>query len=55
MRTFIERFHKDERGVTMVEYGIMAALIAVALVTAIGLLTGGISTAFSNIATTLGT
>ena len=42
-----------ERGVTTVEYGIMAALIATALVTSISYFTGGLSTAFSKIASTM--
>ena len=37
----------DKRAVTAVEYGIMAALIATALITSVGYLTGGISSAFS--------
>lgn len=43
----------DRRGVTAVEYGIMAALIATALVTSVGYLTTGLSTAFSNIKATM--
>ena len=57
MMNYIRRLTKirdDKRGVTAVEYGIMAALIATALVTSVGYLTGGISTAFSKIQTTMG-
>ena len=43
----------DKRAVTAVEYGIMAALIATALVTSVGYITGGLSTAFTNIKTHL--
>ena len=43
----------DRRGVTAVEYGIMAALIATALVTSVGYVTTGLSTAFTNISTHL--
>ena len=43
----------DRRGVTAVEYGIMAALIATALVTSVGYLTSGLSTAFSKIQSTM--
>ena len=43
----------DRRGVTAVEYGIMAALIATALVTSVGYITTGLSTAFTNIQTHL--
>ena len=51
----ITEFKGAKRAVTAVEYGIMAALIATALVTSVGLLTGGISTAFSNIKTKMAT
>ncbi len=39
----------DRRGVTAVEYGIMAALISAVLVTAIGSFTGGLSTVFTRL------
>jgi pilus assembly protein Flp/PilA len=41
---------KDRRGVTAMEYGLMAALIAVGLVTAVGSLTGGLKDTFAAIA-----
>lgn len=40
-----------KRGVTAVEYGIMAALIATILVAAVGTLGGGLKAGFSSIAT----
>ena len=40
----------DRRGVTAVEYGIMAALIATILVAAVTALGGGLSAAFASIA-----
>ena len=40
---------REEDGITAVEYAVMGALIAVALITAVGTLTGGIGSAFSNI------
>ncbi|MEO5935111.1 MAG: Flp family type IVb pilin [Duganella sp.] len=43
-------FVADENGVTAIEYGLIAALIATALITAVGYVTGGLSTAFSKIA-----
>jgi len=45
----------DNRGVTAVEYGIMAALIATILVAAMASLGGGLSSAFTAIANTLKT
>ncbi len=53
MKAIIKRFLKEEDGVTAVEYGLIAGLIAVALVTAMSTLTTGISGAFSYIATKL--
>jgi pilus assembly protein Flp/PilA len=35
MRDFIFRFLRDERGVTAIEYGLIAALIAVAIIAAV--------------------
>jgi pilus assembly protein Flp/PilA len=46
---------RDRRGVTAVEYGVIAALMATALVGLIASLTGGLTTAFSNIVTHLTT
>ncbi|MDN7430335.1 Flp family type IVb pilin [Burkholderia sp. AU16741] len=53
MKAIIKRFLKEEDGVTAVEYGLIAGLIAVALVTAMTTLTGGITGAFSFIASQL--
>jgi len=39
----------DNRGVTAVEYGIIASLVAAGLVIAVGTLTTGLKTAFTNI------
>ncbi len=36
MSTFVTRFLKDESGATAIEYGLIAALIAVVLVGAVG-------------------
>ncbi|EML1598808.1 Flp family type IVb pilin [Burkholderia cenocepacia] len=53
MKAIIKRFLKEEDGVTAVEYGLIAGLIAVALVTAMSTLTTGISGAFTYIASKL--
>jgi pilus assembly protein Flp/PilA len=42
---------KDRRGVTAMEYGLIAALIAVALVPAVGKLTAGLTDTFTDIGT----
>nr|MBF0685132.1 Flp family type IVb pilin [Pseudomonas sp.] len=47
------RFAKDESGATAIEYGLIAALIAVAIIAAITLLGGSLTTLFTNISTKL--
>jgi pilus assembly protein Flp/PilA len=37
MQKFIARFVKDESGATAIEYGLIAALIAIAIITIAGL------------------
>jgi len=53
MSKFVSRFMKDESGATAIEYGLIAALIAVALVSVMGVLRGGLEKAFQNIDTNL--
>ncbi|AJX00736.1 Flp family type IVb pilin [Burkholderia gladioli] len=50
MNALINRFLKEEDGVTAVEYGLIAGLMAAALVIGLGVLTGGINAAFNFIA-----
>ena len=52
MRNFI-RLMKNEEGATAIEYGLIASLIAVAIVTALTLLGGSLSTTFGKITTAL--
>lgn len=47
----ISRFLRDESGATAIEYGLMAALISVAIVTAVGLVGDALTDSFSNTAT----
>ena len=49
------RFLKDESGATAIEYGLIAALIAVAIIGAVTTLGGNTSSTFSTIAVELGT
>ena len=44
----------SQKGVTMIEYALIAALVAVVAITALTTLGGNLSTIFTNIATTLG-
>lgn len=54
MSKFFNRFIKDESGATAIEYGLIAALIAVAIITAVTLLGGNLSDTFNNVAGNLG-
>ncbi|MBW1917440.1 MAG: Flp family type IVb pilin [Deltaproteobacteria bacterium] len=46
----IKKFFKDESGVTAIEYGLIAALIAVGIITAVTLVGTNLNTVFNNIA-----
>ena len=54
MSKFVTRFLKNESGATAIEYGLIAALIAVVLVTAISALQGQISAMFGRVSTAVG-
>ena len=46
----VARFlREDEDGATAIEYGLIAALIAVAIIGAVGSLSDGVSSLFSNV------
>jgi pilus assembly protein Flp/PilA len=47
-------FFKDEEGATAVEYGLMVALIAVVIITAVTVLGTNVSTKFNEAATAVG-
>ena len=49
--TFIRKFVKNNKGATAIEYGLIAALIAVAAVAAMSTLGGKIATTFNYAAT----
>ena len=49
----IMKFLKDEEGVTAIEYGLIAALIAVIIITAVALTGTNLNTVFNTIATKL--
>ena len=51
----IKSFIHDEEGVTAIEYALLAALIALAIVVGAGALGKGLSDFFADIATWLGT
>jgi pilus assembly protein Flp/PilA len=49
MRNFIKNFAKDESGATAIEYGLIAALIAVAIIAAVGALGGKLKGTFDSV------
>jgi pilus assembly protein Flp/PilA len=50
MRGMILKYIPDDSGVTAIEYGLIAALVAVICIAAWSLLGGNLSTIFNNIA-----
>ncbi len=56
LRTLITSMRKtDERGATAIEYALIAALIAVAAIVAMGFVGNGIGEVFNNVSNTLNT
>lgn len=53
MKDQIVNFLRDEEGATAIEYGLIAGLIAVALVTVLGLLSGRLQAVFQAIVNAL--
>jgi pilus assembly protein Flp/PilA len=53
MTKIISKFVKDENGATAIEYGLIAALIAVVIITALTAVGTSLSTQFNSIAGTL--
>jgi pilus assembly protein Flp/PilA len=53
MKNLVSRFVKDESGATAIEYGLIAAGIAIAIITAVQGVGGQLSTNFNTISTKL--
>ena len=51
MRTVLPRFLRDESAATAIEYGLIASLIAVAIIAGATALGTGINTTFDNLST----
>ena len=49
MTKFLTKFAKDESGATAIEYGLIAALMAVAIIAAVGALSPKLIAAFTSI------
>ena len=53
--TLLNRFAADESGATAIEYGLIAALIAVAIITALNALSGNLKNTFNYVGNQLST
>jgi pilus assembly protein Flp/PilA len=53
MSNLLSRFVRDESGATAIEYGLIAALIAVAIIGALTALGSSLSTTFSSVSGSL--
>jgi pilus assembly protein Flp/PilA len=53
MSKFVTRFMKDESGATAIEYGLIVALIAVVIITAVTAIGTNLSSTFNNVATSV--
>jgi pilus assembly protein Flp/PilA len=51
MSKFVTRFVKDESGATAIEYGLIVALIAVVIITAVTTVGTNLSTSFTSVGT----
>ena len=54
MKTLFARFAQDESGATAIEYGLIATLISVAIITGATLLGGTLNEVFSDLSGTMG-
>ena len=53
MKSIFSRFAADESGATAIEYGLIAALVAVVIIGALQLLGGQLTTTFGKVTTAL--
>ena len=53
MRAFFTKLIQDEAGVTAIEYGLIAALIAIAAITMMALVGTNLTSTFSHVASVL--
>ena len=49
----IKRFIKDEKGVTAIEYALIASIVSISIVASLGTLQTGLNTIFNNVNTNL--
>ncbi|MBP2301116.1 Flp family type IVb pilin [Azospirillum picis] len=55
MLRILRRFRKDERGATAIEYGLLAALIAVVIIGGVTAVGNNLNTLFNNISDRIST
>jgi pilus assembly protein Flp/PilA len=53
MKAILIRFAKDASGATAIEYGLIAAIVAVGIILGLGNLRDGLNTLFNNVVTNL--
>ncbi len=53
MRKFFAKFRSDELGATAIEYGLIAALISVAIITAVTAVGTSLTSTFNSVASAL--
>jgi len=53
MKALINKFFNDEDGATAIEYGLIAALIAVAIIAALNAVGSNLQSTFNNVASSL--
>jgi pilus assembly protein Flp/PilA len=53
MKSIVRRFVKDEAGVTAIEYGLLATLLALAIITSVTTIGNDLKTKFTAISTAL--
>lgn len=47
MTKLLTKFRRNEKGATAIEYGLIAALVAIALITGLNALSGGLNNIFT--------
>lgn len=55
LKNTLSRFSADESGATAIEYGLIAALVAVAIITALQTMKNSLNNTFGKVANTLNT
>ena len=53
MTEILGRFLRDESGATAIEYGLIAAIVAVGIIVGLGNMRDGLNTLFNNVVTLL--